>query len=391
MHNRFKILVLVSFLIGFVCTFNSFQEVCGQDLTNGKPQDQEKIIDVSRWSTEQRHEQTKTLANVLDSEGLPPAVYVASKFEDFDVVLFGEIHEVKENCDFVASLIKPLHESGVRILFSEFIPTRFNKQIAKITIAETYNEQAVIEVFRQRPSPTWGYQEYVDIVNAVWEFNQTLRSDQARFEIIGIEDDWNESALMNAKPEERFKIISHRESHMTDVIRQESLERSQKALVHIGYAHTVQHGIRVAAELEKTHAGKVFQIVAHHEFSGSREAGAMTKCLESAVEHSKFDTVGFDIENTRFDKLRDSKSFAFKMLGNTSTLENLARGYVFLKPVSELTSVSWIEGFVTEATFQEALDIAKKKKWIAEDPGSALELDKMIADRFRERNSIEKK
>ena len=384
-ETPFRLLLLVVFI------FASVSNVAVPASLVSEPQEQDAILDVSSWSPEQETEHTNALARVLDSEGMPPAAYVASKFQRFDVVLFGEIHEIKENCNFVAGLIKPLYESDVRILFSEFIPTRFNEQVAQITTAETYDESAVIEIFRQRPSPTWGYQEYVDIVKAVWEFNQTLHSDQAKFEIIGLENDWNESSLMNAKPEERFKIIMQRERHMTEIIRQHSLERSQKALVHIGFAHTVQHGIRVAAELEKRYEGRVFQIVAHQQFASSGKSGGITKSIESAVALSKFDAVGFDVENSRFDLLRDSGSVAFKMLGKDSTLSNLARGYVFLKPVARLTTVRWIDGFVTEATFQEALDIAKRKKWITTDPESASQLDKMIAESFRKRNAGEEK
>jgi len=357
-----------------------------QEKTHQTPRVTNEIIDVSQLGASQWLVQTKHLANEVNSNGMPPADYVVSKFNKFDVVLFGEIHEVKENCEFVSSLIEPLHRAGVYLLFSEFIPSRFNAEIEEITTAVDYDREAVIKIFRQRPSPVWGYLEYMDIVESVWRFNQSLDDNQPKFKLIGIEDDWNEAKMFQADAAERFKIVVHREEHMTKTIREMALEKQQKCVVHIGYAHTVKHGIRVAAELEKSHAGRVFQVVTHHEFSGSRNAGAMSKCLEDVVKQSKFTSVGFDIEDSSFAMLRDEKSFAFKMMGEKSTFQDLARGYVFLKPLDQLKTVTWVDGFIVEDTFKDALEIAKRKQWIKNTPESASELDQLIAEHFRIRN-----
>ncbi len=374
------------FLIFFLVSTLSLKSIPGQSKTESESKPQDKLIVVSGWDSAQSSNEVKALSMKLNSIGQPPTEYVASQFDKYDVVLFGEIHEVKETCEFVSQLIEPLHQAGVHILFSEFIPTRFNEQIENITTAKMYDEKAVIEIFRNRPSPTWGYQEYMDIVKSVWQLNLKLPENEPRFRLIGLEDDWSEAELLKANAARRFKIVSDREKHMTNIVREQSLQKKQKAFVHIGYAHTVRHGIRVAAELEESHPGRVFQVVAHHEFSGTRSSGAITKCLEAVVKQSRFDSVGFDIENSPFSMLRDEKSFAFKMMGKQSSLKDLARGYVFLNPVSEQTTVSWVNGFINESTFQDALMIAKRKKWISESPRTAEQLDQMIAAWFKKRN-----
>jgi hypothetical protein len=192
--------------------------------------------------------------------------------------------------------------------------------------------------------------------------------------------------MLTADAAERFKIILHREQHMTRIVREEALDKNLKGLIHIGYAHTVRHGVRIAAELDKSHPGRTFQVAAHHELGGTRAESAITRCIEDAVEKSKFTSVGFDTVSSVFGPLRDGGSPAFNRLGKDSTLSDYAQGYVVLKPLSELTSVTWVNGFINEATFEDALAIAKRKRWITSAAGSAEELDQAISEYFAARN-----
>jgi hypothetical protein len=164
----------------------------------------------------------------------------------------GESHEVKENCEFVGSLIKLLYQSGIRTLCTEFVPSRFNDRLTEIVTARQYDEAAVMELFRHGPWPTWGYQEYLDIIQAVWKCNRCLPRNADYFRIVGIDSDWKQVELLRAKSgAEKFRIIAEREKHMANVIERDVLAKNQKALVHVVYAHSVRQAERLASVLAR--------------------------------------------------------------------------------------------------------------------------------------------
>lgn len=110
--------------------FLSTVAVCSQQDRHQEPQslDNEARVACERW---------------LGQAASEPDGYVVSKFADYDLVLLGETHEVKENCEFVASLVDQLYDAGVRTLCSEFVCSRYNDQLAKIVEAEEYDEPGV--------------------------------------------------------------------------------------------------------------------------------------------------------------------------------------------------------------------------------------------------------
>ena len=61
-------------------------------------------------------------AAYLRESGKPPIKYVVEKFKLHDVVIVGEIHEVREVCEFYADLMGPVyHQAGVRYFAMEIL------------------------------------------------------------------------------------------------------------------------------------------------------------------------------------------------------------------------------------------------------------------------------
>ena len=322
-------------------------------------------------------------AKWVKQAGKEPAAYVASKFETYNLVLLGETHEVKENCELVASLVGPLHKAGVRTLCTEFVRSRFNDRLAEIVTAVEYDEPAVADLFRRGPWPTWGYREYLDIVRAVWAFNRTLPAGAEPFRVVGIDGDWKQVDLLRAKdPAERFKIVSGREDHMAGVVEREVFGKKAKAVVHIGFAHTVRQGDRLAVKLAREHGDRMFQVCLHHEMPGRGGAAKFTGFIEGVVAGADRKAVGFDVAGTPLAGLRDDEGQYFRMLGRDSTFRDFAQGYVLLKPARELSSVGWVKGFIVPETFAEAKEVAEGLGWVEKGKHTtAAELDAALAAR----------
>ena len=315
-----------------------------------------------------------------------PNEYVTSKFADHDLVLLGETHEVKDNCEFVASLVAPLYKAGVRTLCSEFICSRNNSRLAELVTAKAYDEAAVVDMFRSGPWPTWGYQEYMDIVRAVWSFNRSLPAEAEPFRMLGIDSDWKQIDILAKEPSARMKTVLAREEHMVAVIESEVFMKGRKALLHIGFAHTVRQGKRVAAELALSHGKRMYQVCMHHEMPGTGSASRFTGFIEEVVAMAKVGSVGFDVAGTPFCALRDDQGQYFQMLGRNSTFQDFAEGYVFLKPIKELKSVTWVKGFIVSDTFSEAKEVSEKLRWVGKGKcATPEELDAALAARLVKR------
>ena len=322
------------------------------------------------------------LVEHINKNGQPPIEYVVQKFESADIVLLGEIHLVRETCEFVASLIEPLNKAGVKRLGFEFIPTRLNDRLKTIVTAKEYDEEGVIQIFRLGASPTWGYREYMDIVRAAWKANQQLGEDEPPFLIIGIDSDWKQVELFEASERERFRIIMDREKNMTDVIRKVAIEDKQKTLVYIGHAHTVRHGIRLANELAKDHSDRMFQIMMHHRMKTPSGVSTFSESVELAVKKSNRTRCGFDVVSSPFAKLEDDKIPFINAIGKEPTMDKIAEGCVFLKPAEQHSNVTWVKGYINETNFADALDLAKRGRWLKQDPKTPAELDALFAERY---------
>ena len=318
----------------------------------------------------------------IKTRGTDPARYVASKFKTHDLVLLGETHEIRENCEFVASLVEPLYKAGVRTLLTEFVRSRFNKDLEAIVTAKTYDEQRVRALFRKGPWPTWGYKEYMDIVRAVWSLNRKLPGCAKMFRIVGVDSDWKQLDLMRAQSgAERFKTIFNRENHMTGVVEREVFKNGHKAVLHIGMAHTVLHGMRLAAQLRKKYEKRIFAVSLHNQVPGAK----FSQFLEDAVAVAGRKRAGFDITGSPLGPLRGD-GVGFRVLGPKGTFQTMANGYVLLKPLKQLSPVTWVDGFITRETFEEARAVAEGLRMVPKGKFTTPEqLDRALAARMRNR------
>lgn len=331
----------------------------------------------------------------LEEHSLGPVEYITSKFTGHDVVLVSEMHEQKETCEFICQLIAPVYRAGVRRVCLEILKSKNNEKIKELLNAGTYNQRLAVDLFRDSAWPLWGFKEYVDILRTVWEFNSRLPQGAQRIEVVGLDADWDGYDLLCGslwrKPYAFVKVIG-RDSHMAKIISREILEKGEKALVQIGYAHTfpryrgpVVKGGKLVAEasprfgykLHEKYGERIFQVCMHqHQFSpevfmDENYAGPIVQSdliglLERIFELNGNRPVGFDVQGSPFGNLRDEKIFYFAFQKYV-LFSDIAQGYVFLKPLSELSKVSWIPGFIDDSNFEKAKAILLKKISKAED------------------------
>jgi len=324
----------------------------------------------------------KPFVEYLKSNGKPPIEYVVDKFKQHDVVILGEGHRVRETCEFVSDLIEPLYyQAGIRYLAMEFLKYKNTSLANQLVTGETYDEELVLDLFRDY-GEIWGYQEYMDILRAVWQVNHTLPPKAEKFIVIGLDSDWDINVLRTGRSLWRLPGVIQRmiarDKFMAKVLDWKVLKKGQKALVHIGGHHDFtryrqpivkneellcEGSPRFGCILYEKYKDKIFQIMLHRRHSSpkiiitdeAKSQPPLIGFLEDVLAKNGNVPVGFDVEGTPFAPLRDSKNYLFAYQ-NYVVFSDIAQGYIFLKPLKKLNLVSWAIGFVNKENFEQLED-----------------------------------
>jgi len=326
----------------------------------------------------------------LKQHAKSPIEYVVDKFEKHDVVILGEMHEVRENCELISSLIDPLyHKAGVRCLATEFLKHKNIVSANKLITAQEYDQNLAIQLYRDLAQPMWGFKEYMDILKAIWTVNSKLDPQDQKFKIIGLDSDWEAYDLFCGSENSQIevkKIIEERDSYMANAVISEVIKKSEKAIVHTGYNHSftkyqlpkvINNKLkgtlppRLGRILYKQYGDQIFQICLHTNHFGTEVVTGgkptskpmFTDFIEDLLRKNRNKPVGFDIENSPFANLRDRKSYYFAFQKEV-VFSDIAQGYVFLKPLAKLSKITWINGFIDESNFEKVKAIALKRRWI---------------------------
>jgi len=344
----------------------------------------------------------------LTRNGKTPIEYVCDKFKTHDVILLGELHEVRENCEFVSALVGPVRRDvGVKCLALECIKHKDTDRTNRLVTAAEYDETLATIILRNCGWP----KEYRDILKAVWEANRNLPVGAAKIKVLGLDSDWDAYGLLCGSLWNRavnILKVSRRDDYMADILRTEILEKNAKALVQIGYEHSfldyrqplVEDGKlvaevppRVGNVLYGKYGGRIFQICLHQWHFGPEMARLTNESSESDVTLAPVlggmletvfrlngdKEVGLDVSNSPFAPLRDRKScyFAFQRYVSFS---DIAPGYVFLKPLAALHKVTWIRGFVDKDNFDVVRAVVLKRRLLSADQcGTPEQLDEGMA------------
>ncbi len=340
----------------------------------------------------------QTMRRAIRERAQRPGKYLASCFERHDLVLFGEVHQVRETCLFIAESIPALHAAGVRLLATEFLRASQSESAQALVLAEQWDRSAAIALMRELPWPTWGFEEYLGILHAVWRQNRTARTEAQRFLVVGLDSEWSqfENFFGGGGRLAAFQRNLAREKCMGDVLEREAIGARRKALVHIGYAHSVTcHGVRVATVLYKKYGDRVFQVAVHQNFTALPSAKAKRGDLEETRARQSRLTrfmdgilrpgdrgLGFDVLGSELGALTDASCAIGRMLPKFR-FEQIAQGYVILKRLADQNPCTWIPGFVDAKHFEAARRIAERMRWI--DKGAvrdAASLNAALARRF---------
>jgi uncharacterized RDD family membrane protein YckC len=169
-----------------------------------------------------------------------PQDYVISKFTEHDVVIIGEGHQVRENCEFISSLMNGLyHQAGVCCFAMEMIKYKNTDLANELVTAKEYDEEKAKQIFRDYIWPSWGYKEYMDQLKAIWKVNRALPPGAEKLKVVGLDKDIPGWDLYLESPRSilAWLMCIGRDDYMARVLRREVFNKRSKALVQVGAHH----------------------------------------------------------------------------------------------------------------------------------------------------------
>lgn len=336
-------------------------------------------------SVEAQEKELDVLAACLSNEGMAPDDYLISKFNDADIILLGEDHGVKENLDFVRNLIPKLYQKGIYLLGMEFGAYEDQEQLDSLINAPEYDEQLARELMFNY-NTRWAIVEYMSIYKAAWEWNRSLPEGAKKFRVLNISYCYNWSEFEGARTPENMKKVfplGNTEDFRCSLLEREVLAFNQKILVLTGTPHAftfyhfplydytspgfVRYEERFLGNLLYSKYGeRVLSVALHQPFPNypNHQPGWVSPVageFEVLMRKANNKAVGFDLKNTPLGKLRDNSYYS---MGYTNfTLADLFDGYIFLKPIKELSSCNVDYKFMDEMNWDRAVSNNPDPDW----------------------------
>jgi hypothetical protein len=329
-------------------------------------------------------------AKWLDEKGMDPVEYVVGKCREHQLVIVGESHYVKDQVEFFSkAAVEAYHKTGVRVIALECANAEDNEKIARLVNAAEYDIKLAYEIARSQNWGTWGYKEYWDVMKTVWELNRSLPAGSESMTVIGIDKAmdyqldflWREGKLKDQpalmEKAEKQPSIYDRDGWLADNLGQEILDKGRKGILLVGFNHSFTHygqprwdkerknvigtWDRMGVLLYKKYGDKVCQVGYHlkHEAPMKLREGdkggeaLLTSFIEKIMAARGNKPAGFDVPGSPFAGLRDNYNYYFYWEPDVR-LEDLYRGYIFLKPQKDLTRCGWLPDFITDEMFEKS-------------------------------------
>lgn len=312
----------------------------------------------------------------LHDEAMSPDDYLVAKFRKADIVLLAEDHGVKENLDFVCNLIPKLYENNI-VLGMEFGAYEDQRRLDSLINAPKYDEQVARELMFNY-NTRWAITEYMEIYRAAWKWNRSLPKDARKFRILNISYHYNWQKFSGVRtPENMHEVfpLGNTEDFRCGLLEREVLASGQKILVLTGtphaftfyhfpyYDYTSPGYVRYEQNflgnlLYSKYGSKVVAIALHQPFPNrlNRQPALLSPALgrlEAIMGRMDNKPIGFDLKGTPLGKLDDDSYYS--MGYNDFTLADLFDGYIFLKPISGLSSCSIDYKFMDDTNWNEAV------------------------------------
>ena len=306
--------------------------------------------------------------------GLPsPSEYLASIVRHHQLIFVGDRRCVAEHLAVVRDSIGPLHQAGVANLAWEFTNSRAQTVLDDITTASSWNRKAASDLFVDLLGIGHGYEEYLDVIHAVWEHNQQRDPDWPPFRLIGlglptyVEDpdllegrSAGETSLRNWWMGGHYRDVSS--WHMANTLTAEVLRKGERAVVYCDGHRSTTKFVSWIEGMVALGPGNLLhnwmgEGVARVVFHGAIEDDDALARIEELVEASPDpeSSFGLDLSSSTLGNVRlHGLSGSIGTGARSFDLSDVADGYLFVAPRASWTPTGLIPDLIHPSNFEDA-------------------------------------
>lgn len=334
-----------------------------------------------------RDDERAKFAQWIDRHGQAPIEYAVAKAAEHQVVIFGEMHERRDELRFLNELIPTLHRrAGVQSVAMEACLAEDNATMEKLVTAPEFDRSLALEIARHQPWGLWGWKGYWDVLETVWRLNRSIPNDDEKVRVIGLDRrmdmpsvamvGFEDNPARDCPPWEKLRILRvipalprvlARDAFMAAEVEREIINKGRRGIVWVGRNHSIigcpQAGpmgawSRMGFMLRQRYGEKIFQIRLHgmdlsavfvdRAYNGA--GPVMADFLESVMQLRNSVPVGFDVGPSPLAMLRDDGSFDFH-LDRRLGFVDVAAGFVFLAPWRKLKTCDWLDSYISPRMF----------------------------------------
>ena len=271
------------------------------------------------------------------------------------------------------------------MLGMEFGAYEDQKQLDSLINAPRYNENLARQLMFNY-NTRWAIVEYMNLYKAAWEWNHSLPEQAKKFRVLNISYRYNWEKFEGARTPENMKQVfplGNTEDFRCTLLEREVLSVHAKILVLTGTIHVftsyrfpyydytspgfVRYENRFLGNLlYDKYGNKVVSVALHQPFFNypnqqptliSPAAGK----LELIMEKSQNNPIGFDLKGSHIGELHD---YSYYSMGHKDfILSDLFDGYIFLKPIKELSSCTVDYKFMDDTNWNEAVSNSPDPDW----------------------------
>lgn len=326
-----------------------------------------------------------SLLTYIKKEAQYPADYLVEKFKTTDVILLGEHHLIKQNLEFLHSMIPILYKNGVYTIGMEFGASEDQAALDALINAPKYDVAKARQLMFNY-NVGWGYKEYIEAYQKVWGFNKNLPPGARKFRILNLSYQYDWTKFDGARTPKSMQQVFHKgtaDKYRAELIEREILQKSEKMLALVGTPHAYTRyaspvflynndnfcaydSAWLGNRLYQKYGDKIKNVILHQAFYNfpNQKPFLLSPAngqIEALMAQNANKPVGFDLLNSPLGKLKETSIHS--MCYDDFRLEQFFDGYIFLAPLKELEGCTVDEQFLNEQNITTALKNQPDPDW----------------------------
>lgn len=300
-----------------------------------------------------------------------PIDFILKVFETKDIVFLAEDHAVKENLLFVKKLIPYLYKKGIRVLGMEFGAQEDQSRLDQLLTSQSFDRMIARDIMFNY-NVFFPYKKYMDLYEAIQQFNLTLNSHEPPFMILNLSYVYDWTQYSEPYTDEKRSRVFHQgdiETFRYNIVKTRIIEKNLKILILTGTIHAItkyrfQHtpnrffGQLVYDELPN----QTYSIYLHEYFkddNGLKNSPSEGEIEVYCLPYSE--GLGMDLQT---HKIGDYKvESAYKEDRSCVLMKDIFDGYIYLKPLKMRSGCTIDIDFLKNKNFNQVLSQFPDPNW----------------------------